>query len=185
LAVAVVLCAPLGDVSLALAIAPALRFPGWQWLLLTLTIPVASWCAWPFHRAALLGLCHGGTSMDTLVSVGVLAASGLSLHSIFFADAGGGGPSGVLGGPHGAICLDVASGVTTFVLAGRLFEERAKQRAGDAIATLNRYRARTARVLDQDETTTMVPVDLLRKGRRRRRDRHRGHRADRLQRYDW
>ena len=77
LAVALLLFAPLGDLSIALTLAPSLRFAGWQWVMLALTAPVATWCAWPFHRKALAAARHGASSMDTLVSLGVLAATGL------------------------------------------------------------------------------------------------------------
>lgn len=164
LAVALLAFAPLGDVSLALTLAPSMRFPGWQWVLVALAAPVVTWCAWPFHRRAVLGLRHGATSMDTLVSLGVTAATGWSLYSIFAH--GGDEPAGSIGGllfsPGGSIYLDVAAGVTAFVLAGRLFEARAKQRAGQALAALAALGARDASVLDADGSERRVPVDALR-----------------------
>lgn len=161
LIVAVVLCAPLGDLSLALVLAPTLRFTGWQWVLLAMTVPVAAWCAWPFHRSALATLRLGGTSMDTLVSIGVLAASGLSLYVLFFGGPGG----GTTGASHGAIYLDVAAVVTTFVLAGRLFDVSARERAGAAMSALRAFEAQQARVLGHDGTTRLIPISQLGEGR--------------------
>jgi heavy metal translocating P-type ATPase len=167
LVVAVLLCAPLGDVSIALALAPSLRFPGWQWAMLVMTIPVATWCAWPFHRAALRAARHGATSMDTLISLGVLAASVLSLHTIFFGPSMGAGPtSGLNLHSGGAIYLDVAAGVTVFLLAGRLFEAKAKHRAGGALRALALAGAREVSLLDGEGQERLVPATRLRVGDR-------------------
>jgi heavy metal translocating P-type ATPase len=167
LVVAVLLCAPLGDVSIALALAPSLRFPGWQWAMLVMTIPVATWCAWPFHRAALRAARHGATSMDTLISLGVLAASVLSLHTIFFGPSTGAGPtSGLNLRSGGAIYLDVAAGVTVFLLAGRLFEAKAKHRAGGALRALALAGAREVSLLDGQGQEHRVPASRLRVGDR-------------------
>ncbi|HEX9338261.1 MAG TPA: cation transporter, partial [Pseudonocardiaceae bacterium] len=75
LVVALLLAAPLGDLSITLALVPSLRFPGWPWVLLAMTIPVVGWAAWPFHRAALVNLRHRSATMDTLVSMGIIAAT--------------------------------------------------------------------------------------------------------------
>lgn len=94
LVVALLLGAPLADLSITTALVPSLRFPGWQWVLLAMTVPVATWCAWPFHRQALVNARHGSSSMDTLVSLGIVAASGWSVYTIFAhgaATAGSGG----------------------------------------------------------------------------------------------
>ena len=163
LVVALLLCAPLGDLSIALALAPWLRFPGWRWALLVMTMPVVSWCAWPFHRAALRAARHGGTSMDTLVSIGVVAASTLSLYTIFFnqpATPTAGGWGAILQ-PGGAIYLDVAAGVTAFVLAGRLLEGKARQRAGGALRALASTGAREVTVVGSDGHHVRLPVQLL------------------------
>ena len=77
---------PLSDLSVQLSLFPAFRFPGWQWLLVALAAPVALWAAWPFHRAALRNARHGGCSMDTLVSLGIVAACGWSVNAMFFLD---------------------------------------------------------------------------------------------------
>src|SRR3712207_5657013 len=121
---------------------PALQFDNWQWLALQLATPVILWGAWPFHRAAWASLKHATATMDTLVSVGVLAAWLWSLYALFLGDAGDPGmrmefdliPDRA-GGTH-EIYLEVASVVTTFLLAGRYFEARAKRRAGAALTAL-------------------------------------------------
>lgn len=166
LAVALLLSAPLGDLSIALALAPSLRFDGWQWALLAMTIPVVTWCAWPFHRAAFLAARHRTTSMDTLISIGVIASSGLSLYTIFFNSAGEVPDAGwgLILQPGGAIYLDVAAGVTTFLLAGRLLEAQAKRRAGDALGALAAVGARDVCLLTAGGQQTTVPIGLLRVG---------------------
>ncbi len=88
LIVALVFFVPLGDVSVLLSLFPAFRFPGWQWFLVALAVPVAGWAAWPFHRAALKNARHGSTSMDTLVSLGITAACAWSGYAMFVLDRG-------------------------------------------------------------------------------------------------
>jgi heavy metal translocating P-type ATPase len=168
LVVALLLAAPLGDLSISLALVPALRFTGWQWVLLAMTIPVVCWCAWPFHRAALVNLRHGSASMDTLVSMGITAATCWSIYTIFFNSAAGAGGTGVWGlifAPGGSVYLEVASVVTTFLLAGRLFEAKAKRRAGGALRALALLGAKDVAVL-RDDTEERIPVALLRVGDR-------------------
>ena len=152
-----------------MAMVPALQVDGWQWLSLTLAAPVVVWGAWPFHRAALLNLRHGSTTMDTLVSVGVLAAFGWSLVALFH------GTAGVIGMTHpfrftlertnglDNIYLEAAAGVTTFLLAGRWFEKRSKRRAGSALRALMELGAKDVTVL-RDGVETKVPVADLRVG---------------------
>jgi cation transport ATPase len=84
--VALVFFVPLTDLSLMLSLIPSLRFAGWQWLLVGCAAPVALWCAWPFHRAALKNARHGAASMDTLVSLGIIAACGWSVYAMFILD---------------------------------------------------------------------------------------------------
>ncbi|HEY2202923.1 MAG TPA: heavy metal translocating P-type ATPase [Pseudonocardia sp.] len=163
LAVAAVLAVPICDLSLALSLFPELRFPGWQWVVLVLAAPVVGWCALPFHRAALAGLRHGRSSMDTLVSGGVLAATAWSLWSMVNG-AGvtpglGQGLSVTAGGSH-ALYLDVAAGVTTFVLAGRYFEARAKRSAGAAMRALLALGAKDVEVL-RDGVPVRRPIAEL------------------------
>ena len=125
-----------------LSMIPALQFRNWQWLALTLAAPVATWGAWPFHRAAWLNLRHGTATMDTLISLGVTAAFGWSVVALFFGDAGEPGMqmgfaftlSRSAGTDH--LYLEVASAVTVYLLAGRYFEARAKRRAGAALRAL-------------------------------------------------
>jgi P-type Cu+ transporter len=166
LVVAVLLCAPLGDLSIAVVISPSLRFNGWQWVLLAMTIPVATWCAWPFHRAAALAMRHRTTTMDTLVSMGVLSASAWSIYTIFFrhdTDAPG-GAWGLLFRPGGSIYLDVVVGVTTFVLAGRLAEAHAKRRAGEALRTLASSGSKQVCLLDPAGIERWAPADTVNVG---------------------
>ena len=123
-----------------------LQFDNWQWLTLMLAAPVVVWGAWPLHRAAWANLKHATATMDTLISLGVLAAFGWSLYALFLGDAGDPGmrmsfdliPDSA-GGTH-EIYLEVASAVTVFILAGRYFEARAKRRAGAALDRAARAR---------------------------------------------
>jgi Cu+-exporting ATPase len=127
---------------IAMSMVPALQFEHWQWASLTLAAPVAVWGAWPFHRAAWTNARHGATTMDTLVSVGVLAAFGWSLVALFWGTAGDPGMTHpfrlTVDRSDGLdnIYLEVAAGVTTFLLAGRWFEKRSKRRAGAALRAL-------------------------------------------------
>ena len=136
-----------------LAMVPAWQFDNWQWLSLTLASPVVAWGAWPFHRAAWLNLRHGATTMDTLVSVGVLAAFGWSLWALFFGDAGMTGMTMTFtllpeqGAGADEIYLEVAAAVTVFILAGRYFEARAKRRSGAALRALLDLGAKDVAVL--------------------------------------
>jgi Cu+-exporting ATPase len=168
LAVAAVLAVPLCDLSLALSLFPELRFPGWQWLCILLGAPVVGWCAWPFHRAAALGLRHGQSSMDTLVSVGVLTSSLWSLWVMVTDTAAGPGLGRGLGvaqaGNH-ALYLEVAAGVTTFVLAGRYFEARAKRSAGAALRALLALGAKDVEVI-RDGGAHRIPAGELMTGDR-------------------
>ncbi|MEN3318079.1 MAG: P-type Cu+ transporter [Mycobacterium sp.] len=127
---------------IAMAMIPALQFTNWQWLSLTLAAPVVVWGAWPFHQAAWANLRHGSATMDTLISMGTLAALGWSAYALFW------GTAGMAGMTHsfeftiartdgtGNIYLEAAAGVTTFILAGRFFEARSKRRAGAALRAL-------------------------------------------------
>src|SRR5258706_10968439 len=126
----------------AMAMFSGLQFTNWQWLSLVLAAPVATWGAWPFHKAAWASLRHGAASMDTLISVGVLAAFGWSLWALFFGDAGTAGMtmpfsftlSRDVAGER--LYLEVAAGVTVLVLTGRFLEARAKRSAGAALRAL-------------------------------------------------
>ncbi|MDH6609776.1 Cu+-exporting ATPase [Streptomyces sp. SAI-208] len=151
---------------IALSMVPALQFDNWQWLTLTLASPVVVWGAWPFHRAAWTNTRHGAATMDTLVSVGTLAAFGWSLWALFFGDAGMPGMRErfelTAGGMDGAstIYLEVAAGVTAFILLGRYLEARAKRHAGAALRALMELGAKDVSVL-RDGREVRVPAERL------------------------
>ncbi|KFZ82185.1 cation-transporting ATPase [Amycolatopsis sp. MJM2582] len=162
LVVAALLAIPLGNLSITLALVPRLRFPGWELLCLALAVPVVFWSALPFHRATVRNLRHRSSSMDTLVSLGVLSSFAWSAWSAF---AGGSEPGYWIGfGPTAAgadaIYLDVAAGVTTFLLAGRYFESRSRRSAAGLLAALDALAAKDVRVL-RDGAERMVPIGEL------------------------
>ncbi|MER0482579.1 heavy metal translocating P-type ATPase [Streptomyces sp. Edi2] len=154
-----------------LAMVPPLQFTNWQWLSLTLAAPVVAYGAWPFHRAAWTNLRHGTATMDTLISMGTLAALGWSVWALFF------GTAGMPGMTHpfeltiartdgsGSIYLEAAAGVTTFILAGRYFEARAKRKAGAALRALLELGAKDVTVL-RDGREVRVPTAALQAGDR-------------------
>ncbi|MGV9801481.1 heavy metal translocating P-type ATPase [Mycobacterium sp. NPDC003449] len=151
---------------IAMAMIPALQFANWQWLSLTLAAPVVVWGALPFHRAAWLNLRHGAATMDTLISMGTVAAFGWSLYALFW------GTAGVAGMTHpfslaisrtdgtGNIYLEVAAGVTTFILAGRYFEARSKRQAGAALRALLELGAKDVAVR-RNGAEHRIPIDQL------------------------
>jgi Cu+-exporting ATPase len=155
----------------AMSMVQAFQFEYWQWAALTLTAPVVVWGALPFHRAAWLNARHGAATMDTLISMGTLTAFGWSVYALFL------GTAGVPGMEHpfritiertggtGNIYLEVAAGVTTFILAGRYFEARAKSRAGSALRALLSLGVKDVAVL-RDGKETRVPIDRLAVGNR-------------------
>ncbi|WP_026409663.1 heavy metal translocating P-type ATPase [Actinomyces dentalis] len=127
---------------MAISMVPALQFVGWQWIIAELTAPVVTWAAWPFHKAAFRALRHGAFTMDTLVSLGVIAATGWSLWAMIW---GGAGHLGMrmsmeflprAQGHHAHMYFESAAWVVTFLLAGRYAEARAKYRSGDALRAL-------------------------------------------------
>src|SRR6185503_15651355 len=131
---------------LLLSMVPPIQFDGWEWVAFALATPVVLWGAWPFHVAAWSNARHRVATMDTLVSVGVLAAWLWSVYALF-ADTD--------------TYFETASVITTFILAGRFFEARAKRRAGDAIRSLLELGAKEAAVLGSDGTERRIPVDRL------------------------
>jgi len=158
---------------LAMSMVPPLQFDNWQWLSLTLAAPVVVWGAWPFHRAAWANLRHGTATMDTLISVGVLAAFGWSLYALFVGYAGMPGMTmdfdlWASGSGAGAdeIYLEVATAVTVFILAGRYFEARSKRRAGAALTALLELGAKDVAILDGDGAERRVAVEQLAVGDR-------------------
>ena len=169
LILALVFFVPLTDLSIVLSVFPWSRFPGWQWFLVALAAPVAIWAAWPFHQAALRQARHLSSSMDTLVSLGILAACGWSVYAMFFLDrsrTGLGGLQSLLHASGGGIYLEVAASVTTFLLAGRLYEARARRTAGEAMRDLAAAGAKDVCVLGDDDAERRISADLLRVGQR-------------------
>ncbi len=151
---------------LVLSMVPALQFTNWQWLAFALAGPVVVWGAWPFHRAAWLNLRHGAATMDTLVSIGTLAAFGWSVYALFWGEAGAPGMTMSFSvsvergaGTH-ELYLEVAAAVTVFLLAGRYVEARAKKRSGAALRALLDLGAKDVAVL-RDGAEVRVPVDQL------------------------
>ena len=157
---------------LLLAMIEPLQFDYWQWLSLQLATPVVLWGGWPFHRAAWLNLKHATATMDTLISVGTLAAWGWSVVSLFLLDAGEPGMRMGFdlvvdrGEAAGQIYLEVAAVVTTFILAGRYFEVRAKRRAGAALRALLELGAKEVNVLGPDGLERTIAVEALEVGDR-------------------
>jgi Cu+-exporting ATPase len=164
---AVVLAVPV----IAMAMIPALQFDYWQWLSLTLTAPVVTYAAWPFHRAAWTNARHGAATMDTLISLGTSAAFLWSLWALFFGTAGMTGMTHpfelTIGRSDGAgnIYLEAAAGVTAFILAGRYFEARSKRKAGAALKALLELGAKEVTVVRGGREVT-VPTAELRVGDR-------------------
>ncbi len=165
LVVAIALATPV----ILLAMIPPLQFDYWQWISFALATPVILWAGWPFHKATWVNLKHGAATMDTLITVGTSAAFLWSLYALFFGHAGEPGMRhgwSILnhaGDPMGDIYFEVAAGVVTFVLAGRYFEKRAKQRAGDAIRALTDLGAKQVTVL-RDGGETLLPIEQLQIG---------------------
>ncbi len=157
---------------LVMSMVPALQFDYWQWLALQLATPVVIWGGWPFHRAAWENLRHGAATMDTLISLGTLAAWLWSLYALFLGDAGMTGMTMTLdllpepGSGSDEIYLEVAAVVTTFVLAGRYLEARAKRRAGAALTALLELGAKDVAVLDADGRERRVAIEELHVGDR-------------------
>ncbi|MGQ0629813.1 MAG: heavy metal translocating P-type ATPase [Sporichthyaceae bacterium] len=161
-----IICVLLAVPTIALAMVTPLQIDGWQWLSLALAAPVVVWGALPFHRAAWTNLRHGTATMDTLISVGTLAAFTWSLYALFL------GSAGEIGMQHGFeftisrsngadnIYLEVAAGVTMFILAGRYFEAKAKRRSGAALRALLELGAKDVAVL-RDGVEVRVPVETL------------------------
>ena len=162
---AAVLSAPI----LLLSMIPPLQFDYWQWLTLQLATPVVFWAGWPFHRAAWQNLKHGAATMDTLISIGTLAAWGWSVLALFFLGAGEPGMTMTFqlipeqGAGTEEIYFEVAAVVTTFILAGRYFEGRAKRRAGAALEALLELGAKEVVVLEGDAERS-IPIGELEAG---------------------
>ncbi len=154
---------------MVLSMVPPFQFLFWQWVVFALAVPVATWGAWPFHRAAAINARHGVATMDTLISVGVGAALGWSLYALFFGGAGMPGMTMTLElfgqpgeGSH-EIYLEVAAAVTTFMLLGRYLEHRAKRDAGAALRALMESGAKEATVL-RDGVEKLLPLAMVTQG---------------------
>lgn len=163
------ICLALTVPVVAMAMVPAWQFTYWQWLSLTLAAPVVIWGAWPFHRAAWANLRHGTATMDTLISMGTLAALGWSIYALFWGTAGTPGMTHAfeltIGRTDGSgnIYLEAAAGVTTFILAGRYFEARSRRRAGAALRALLELGAKDVTVR-RDGAEQRIPIDALNVG---------------------
>lgn len=167
LLVAVLLTLPLMDLTIVLALVEQWRFPGWQWVCIALALPVVTWAAWPFHRATWLNLRNRSATMDTLVSLGIVASFGWAVVTLLFNISG---PSdtfwlgfGTIPEGTSALYLDVAAGMTTFQLAGRYFEARSRRRAGDVLGALHALTPDTVRVV-RNGVEKVIPTTDLAKG---------------------
>ena len=171
-----IVSAPLGIVAAILSMVPAWQFTGWQWVVAAITIPVVTWGAWPFHRAAFAAGRHGSTTMDTLVSLGVIASTLWSWWALLWGGAGMLGmrmqmsliPRAAHTG-HAEIYFEVASTIVVFLLTGRYLEARARYRAGDALRSLLSMGAKEATLVSVDPTTgerseSVVPASSLQVG---------------------
>lgn len=168
LIVAATLSVPLMVISMA----SAAQFYGWQWVVAALALPVVTWCAWPFHKAAFINLRHGSTTMDTLVSLGVITATLWSLWALIF------GGAGTLGmrmsmefipraqSEHAHMYFESAAWIVTFLLTGRLAEARVRHRSGDSLRKLLQLGAKTAARVNTDGSVTEIPIDRLQVGDR-------------------
>ncbi len=167
LLVAAVLFVPLADLSTLFAIVPSARVPGWGYALTALAAPIVTWAAWPFHSVALRNARRRTASMETLISVGIVAATAWSLTTVFIDKQpreAGGIWQAILNSD--SIYLEVAAGVTVFVLAGRYFEARAKSKAGGALRALAALGAKHVAVLLPDGEELVIPASELKKQQR-------------------
>jgi Cu+-exporting ATPase len=164
-----IITAALSIPVIVMSMVPATQFDGWQWVALILATPVVVWGAWPFHRAAVMNLRHGAATMDSLISLGVIAAYGWSLYALLFGDAGMTGTKmemswlPVQGGSTNALYLEVATGVTTFIIAGRWFESRARSASGAALRALLTLGAKDVAVL-RAGAEVRIPIEELHVG---------------------
>ena len=171
-----IVCAPLGILAMILSMVPAWQFTGWQWVVAVASIPVVTWGAWPFHRAAFAAGRHGSTTMDTLVSLGVISSTLWSWWALLWGGAGQLGmrmhmsliPRAAHAG-HAEIYFEGACMIVVFLLTGRYLEARARYRAGDALRSLLRMGAKEATLVTVDPATgerseQVVPASSLQVG---------------------
>ncbi|MDO5727814.1 MAG: HAD-IC family P-type ATPase, partial [Bowdeniella nasicola] len=157
---------------MVISMVPAWQFVGWQWVVAALALPVVTWAAWPFHRAAATAARHGSSTMDTLVSLGVIAATTWSLWALIFGGAGKLGmtmdmtfmPRAHHDGAVPELYFEAATMVTTFLLAGRWAESRSRHRAGQALREVLALGAKTATRINPDGSEMEVAADQLRIG---------------------
>lgn len=165
----VVVAAGLSVPVIVVSMITALQFPGWQWIAFALTLPVIGWAAAPFHRATLVNLRHGNATMDTLISVGTLAATGWSAYALIFGTAGRIGfthpfePRLIRHGGMDNLYLEAAVAITTFLLLGRYLEARAKRRSGSALRALLKL-APPSVTVRRGGVETMIDIAQLRVG---------------------
>lgn len=162
LAVAAALFVPLAHLSVMFAVLPSTHFPGWEWMLTALAIPVVTWAAWPFHRVAIHNARYHGASMETLISTGITAATIWSLYTVFGhhqSTEHRGVWRALLGSD--AIYFEVAAGITVFVLAGKYYTARAKSHASIALLALAALSAKDAAVLQPDGSEMVIPANEL------------------------
>lgn len=166
---------PLGTVVMVLSMVPPLQFPGWQWVVAALTLPVVTWCAWPFHKAAFAALRHGSTTMDTLVSLGIIASSTWSYWALFFGGAGTIGMKMNMSliprmdhGGHAELYFEAATMIVVFLLGGRWAEATTRYRAGDALRQLLDLGAKEATLVtaapDGTRVEKVIPARNLKIG---------------------
>lgn len=171
-----IISAPLGILAMLLSMVPAWQFTGWQWVVAAASIPVVTWGAWPFHRAAFAAGRHGSTTMDTLVSLGVISSTLWSWWALLWGGAGMLGmrmhmsliPRAAHAG-HAEIYFEGACMIVVFLLTGRYLEARARYRAGDALRSLLRMGAKEATLVSVDPATgerseKVVPASSLQVG---------------------
>ena len=171
-----IVCAPLGILAMILSMVPAWQFTGWQWVVAAASIPVVTWGAWPFHRAAFAAGRHGSTTMDTLVSLGVISSTLWSWWALLWGGAGELGmrmhmsliPRAAHAG-HAEIYFEGACMIVVFLLTGRYLEARARYRAGDALRSLLSMGAKEATLVSVDPATgerseKVVPASSLQVG---------------------
>lgn len=168
LVVALLLFIPLADFAIVAALVPSVRFTGWQWILVVLCLPVVTWCAWPFHRAALKNARQLTGTMDTLVSAGITVSTIWSFVAIFTLDRNEPEPTGLWSAMthSGSIYLETAAGITVLVLGGRYLEARARARAGSAVRDLAAMAARDVVVQLPDGSVMRLPAVEVRVGHR-------------------
>ena len=161
--VRLIVCVALSIPVVLISMISALQFDQWQWVAGGISLPVVTWGAWPFHRAALINIRHGAASMDTLISIGVTAATAWSVWALVWGDAGDSEMVGMaaMSNASSHVYFEVAASITAFILMGRFLETRAKFKAGDALRALLTLGAREAVVM-RDGVEKTIPASVVR-----------------------